>query len=360
MTMEVGRLTTKPGPVVLFGSGESLPDAQSIHDTLLKTITPPIKACILETPAGFEMNSPQVAGRLGDYLKFRLQNYRPEVTVVAARRRGTEFSPDDPAIVEPIFAANYLMMGPGSPSYAVRQLRDSLAWHAVLARHRLGCPVVLASAATIAISDYVLPVYEIYKVGEDLHWNRGLNLFGPNGLSVAFVPHWDNNDGGADLDTSRCFMGKARFALLREMLPADTVVIGIDERTALVLDFATNTGKVLGAGGVTWLDGDEERTFGRRESFPLAALRLADLADRSTGIPEAVWTRAQATTSEPKRSDTAVPADVRELVTRRAEVRANRDWATSDQLRDEITRLGWKVTDTPAGPELVRLPGSEA
>ena len=31
-----------------------------------------------------------------------------------------------------------IFMGPGSPSYAVRQLEDSLTWEYILARHRLG------------------------------------------------------------------------------------------------------------------------------------------------------------------------------------------------------------------------------
>ena len=31
--------------------------------------------------------------------------------------------------------------GPGSPSYTVRQLRDSYAWHALRARHRLGAAI---------------------------------------------------------------------------------------------------------------------------------------------------------------------------------------------------------------------------
>jgi hypothetical protein len=350
-------MATRPGLVVLFGSGESLPDAQPIHDAILRTVTPPVKVCIIETPAGFEMNSPQVAGRLGEYLKVRLQNYRPEITVVAARRRGTAFSPDDPAIVEPLFRANFLMMGPGSPSYAVRQLRDSLTWYACLARHRLGYPIVLASAATVAVSDYALPVYEIYKVGEDLHWKRGLNLFGPNGVSVAFVPHWDNNDGGDELDTSRCFMSRDRFEKLRGLLPSDTVVIGIDERTALVLDFAAGEARVMGAGGVTWQAATGERRFGRRETFPLAELGIGQLTDVATGIPEAVWEKARAATQAPESAIQSPPPDVVAIVTRRAEARANKDWAASDRLREEIAHLGWKIKDTPAGAELLPLTG---
>ena len=156
---------------------------------------------------------------MGEFLQHNLQNYRPEVVTVAARNRATAYSPDDPQIIEPIYSADLVFMGPGSPTYAVRQLHDSLAWYALLARHRLGAAIALASAAVIAISAYALPVYEIYKVGEDLHWKPGLDFFGMYGLPLVFIPHWNNNDGGEELDTSRCFMGQQRFARLVELLP---------------------------------------------------------------------------------------------------------------------------------------------
>ncbi len=79
----------------------------------------------------------------------------------------------------------------------MRQLQASLTWHTILARHRLGASLALASAAAIAAGTFALPVYEIYKVGEDPHWKPGLDLLKPFGLSLAFIPHWDNMEGGA-------------------------------------------------------------------------------------------------------------------------------------------------------------------
>ena len=64
--------------------------------------------------------------------------------MVPARKRGTPFSPDDAEIVTPLLEANVIMMGPGSPTYAVRQLQGSVAWHTVNARHRLGADLVFA------------------------------------------------------------------------------------------------------------------------------------------------------------------------------------------------------------------------
>src|SRR6266704_3482829 len=120
-----------------------------------------------------------------------------------------------------------------------------LAWHAILARHRLGAPLILASAAAIAASAHALPVYEIYKVGEDLGWKTGLNLLGAFGRNVAIVPHWNNHEGGEELDTSHSFMGQDRFERLLELLPPDVDVVGIDEHTALMLDFAADRGVVF-------------------------------------------------------------------------------------------------------------------
>jgi cysteinyl-tRNA synthetase len=46
------------------------------------------------------------------------------------------------------------------------------------------------------------------------------------------------------------------------------------------------------------------------------------------------------------------PAEVERLVAARVEARTRRDFKRSDELRDEIARLGWLVEDTPAGPRL--------
>ena len=49
----------------------------------------------------------------------------------------------------------------------------------------------------------------------------------------------------------------------------------------------------------------------------------------------------------------AAPEQVRELAAQRDHARAQRDFATADRLRDEITALGWEVRDGSAGFELL-------
>jgi hypothetical protein len=200
-----------PGRIALFGSGETSPRLRKVYKYLLDRLPSSPKVALLETPAGFELNSGRVIGRVGEYLNLHLQNFEPQVEIIPARSRGSYYSPNNAKILDPLMKADFIFMGPGSPTYAVRQLQDSLAWQIIMARHCLGGTIALASAATVAVSSLALPVYEIFKVGEDLHWKEGLDFFGLYGLPLVFIPHWNNNDGGEGLDTSRCFMGVSRF-----------------------------------------------------------------------------------------------------------------------------------------------------
>jgi cysteinyl-tRNA synthetase len=52
----------------------------------------------------------------------------------------------------------------------------------------------------------------------------------------------------------------------------------------------------------------------------------------------------------------AVPAAVGELLARRAEARAAKEWKLSDTLRDEILAAGWIVKDTKEGQKLTPAP----
>jgi cysteinyl-tRNA synthetase len=47
-------------------------------------------------------------------------------------------------------------------------------------------------------------------------------------------------------------------------------------------------------------------------------------------------------------------AEQLELLERREQARATKDWAEADRLRDELAAGGWTVRDGPGGPELVR------
>jgi cysteinyl-tRNA synthetase len=52
--------------------------------------------------------------------------------------------------------------------------------------------------------------------------------------------------------------------------------------------------------------------------------------------------------------DGSPDAGARELLERREQARAARDWAEADRIRDELAAQGWQVRDSASGPELVR------
>jgi hypothetical protein len=350
-------MTSRPGPgtIVLFGSGEASPNGRRAWDWAFSRLQAPVTVSVLETPAGFELNSDKVAGRIAEFLRERLQNYQPEVSVIPARRKGSAFSPDDPSILAPVRKSNAVFIGPGSPTYAARQLKDSLAWELVRERHRRGATLVLASAAAIAISAHVLPVYEVFKAGEDVHWKEGLDLFGPLGLKLVFVPHWDNSEGGDELDTSRCFMGRSRFDQLLGLLPFDVTVVGIDEHTALAFDAAEQVCHVIGRGGVTLTRSGGGQRFSAGETFPMSAL-----GDYSSAPWEHDEAEDDECAEEPDAEHGAlhsVPGEeVERLVAEREDARRGRDWARADQIRARILSLGWQVSDTPEGPRVTAAP----
>jgi cyanophycinase-like exopeptidase len=332
----------QPGPIILFGSGESGAHARKVYEWLFGALPEPPQVAILETPAGFEPNSAQVAGRMAAYLERHLLAFQPRVTIVPARQRGSAFSPDDPALAAPIAGASVVLAGAGSPTYAIRQLRDSPVWEALLACHQRGGAVVLSSAAAIAASAQALPVYEIYKVGEELHWREGLNLLGPYGLSLAIVPHWNNGDGGR-VDTRRCYMGQPRFEALQALLDPESTVLALDEHTALLIDIATETCRVMGLGYVTVITAGQTHRFGSGERFSIQSLGPF-VRPPTPPLPE----------SPPAAPVAPLPAQVLRLLDERQAARAHQEWEVADAIRAQIAAMGWRVLDTPEGTQVRR------
>lgn len=340
------------GRIAFLGSGETSLAGGRIFEALARQITDPLRIAVMETTAGFELNSFQVAGKVGEFLKTRLQNYKPIVDIIPARKQGTEFSPDNAEILKPLLQANMIFMGPGSPSYAVRQLQGTLAWDIIRARHRLGATLIFASAATISVGAWALPVYEIYKVGEDIHTKAGLDLFADYGMNVSFVPHWNNAEGGIDLDTSRCFVGIERFDQWRKLLPPENIIIGLDEHSGIIVDFDTKSCDVSGVSSVSVLKQNSMEMYPSGAKFALSELgqlKLPDLAEH--GLRLDAWDMVVNASTV----DVEAPSDeALKLLEQRQAARTRKDFAESDRLRDQIASLGWTVQDGKEGQKLVK------
>jgi hypothetical protein len=244
-------------------------------------------------------------------------------------------------------------MGPGSPTYAIRHLKNTLAWDVIRARHRMGATLVFASAATISIGAHALPVYEIYKVGQDVHAVEGLNLFADFGLHLSFIPHWNNAEGGADLDTSRCFVGMERFDEWCNLVPAENTTLGLDEHTGIIIDFESGICEVNGVSSVSIVRECDPVIHPAGSRFALGELGEIVTPDPiESGIPARAW---EMVSNVPPLDDDKPSDAVVFLAEKRLIARASKDWAESDRLRDEISALGWTVQDGKDGYVLVKI-----
>lgn len=341
------------GRIAFLGSGETSLAGGRIFESLARLIPEPLHVSVLETPAGFELNASIVAARVGDFLKTRLQNYKPTIDLIPARKQGTEFSPNNIEILKPLLRANIIFMGPGSPTYLARQLHGSLAWDIIRARHRLGATLIFSSAATISVGAWVLPVYEIYKVGEDVHAKEGLNFFSDLGMDLSFVPHWNNAEGGTDLDTSRCFVGIERFDQWLKLLPPENILVGLDEHSGIIMDFEKGTCDVHGVSSVSVVKNTSMEMFPAGAKFSLNELGNFNLSDPiEKGIRPEVW---EMVLNASKAIDEETPPDeALKMLEQRKDARARKDFAESDRLRGQIAELGWIVQDGKDGQKLVK------
>ncbi|HEX3721389.1 MAG TPA: cysteinyl-tRNA synthetase, partial [Nitrolancea sp.] len=246
---------------------------QQVHTELMRRLPRPVRVAILETPAGFQPNVTVISSKLRAFFEQHLRNFQPAVSVVAARQRGGIFDPDSTEVIRPLLDAHYIFAGPGSPTYMARHLEGTRTLELLLCRNAEGATLSFASAAAISVGRFVLPVYEIYKVGDDLHWLPGLDLFAPLGLNLTVLPHWNNNEGGSELDTSHCFMGVERFRYLRRLLPAETTMLAIDEHTACILEPDEQSVRVMGAGTVNVISSTGETSFADGDYFGFELLR---------------------------------------------------------------------------------------
>ncbi len=296
----------------------------------------------METPAGFELNSAQVVGRVGEFMASRLQNYKPVIDIVPARKKGSAFSPDDPEVLKPLPVCQPDLHGTRQPDLRHPPIKG----YPGLGHDPRPSPARrsadLCPAATISVGAHALPVYEVYKVGQDMHVVDGLDFFRDFGLHLSFVPHWNNADGGVDLDTSRCFVGMDRFADWCGMVPLENTTVGLDEHTGILLDFEKGVCEVSGVSSVSLVRQCIPEKHPAGATFDLK--ELGDLQIPSPlekNIPGHVWEMV----CNPPPLEELPPESVVDLADKRLQARMNRQWEESDRLRSEIATLGWMVQD---------------
>ena len=266
-------MSAAKGKIVLMGSGELTATMVEVHKELLTGIGESPRAVFLDTPAGFQLNVDLLSQKAVEYF-----NSHVHYPLAVVSYKSGEIT--TPYLAEKAFhtlrEADFVLIGPGSPTYAVGQWQQTPIPDILKKRIEAGGCLVAASAAALTVGRYTLPVYEIYKVGEALHWVEGMDILGRFGLHLVVIPHWNNAEGGTH-DTRFCYMGEPRFRKLESLLAGDISFLGLDEHTACIIDLEREEMRIRGIGRVTLRRGGAETTFKKGESVAIEVLRSGDI-----------------------------------------------------------------------------------
>jgi peptidase E len=288
-------MANSKGTIVLMGSGELTATMVEVHKDLLARFMPSPQAVFLDTPAGFQLNVDQISQKAVEYFRSRVGH---PLSVASFKCLAETSDFQRKRAFHTLREADFILIGPGSPTYALRQWQATPVPEIFTQRIQGGGCLVAASAAALTVGCYTLPVYEIYKVGEEPHWLAGMNLLGHFGFDLVVVPHWNNAEGGTH-DTRFCFMGQHRFESLESLLPKEVAVFGLDEHTACILHLDSEQAEIRGIGRVILRRGGSETIFEKGDRFPLDVLRGRQ--------PAAKW---QSTVPGPRQSESeSEPAD---------------------------------------------------
>ena len=295
-------MSTSPRILTIMGSGETAPTMMKHHRELIARFPGTPKAVVLDTPYGFQENAAELASKAVDY--FRKSVGHPIEIAGLTRLHGQDTLTVEQGLAR-VRQADYVFAGPGSPTYALRQWAGTPVPDIVRGKMRTGGAVTFASAAALTLGRYTVPVYEIYKVGDDPCWLEGLDVLGEIGLNVAVIPHYDNAEGGHH-DTRFCYLGEHRLAMLEEQLPNDAHVIGVDEHTGVILDLDSNTATVIGNSTITVRIKGRSTIHNAGDVISIDALR--DPATGATNIPVQI-TPKDSPQAEPIKESTSLGAD---------------------------------------------------
>lgn len=262
----------KKGIIALMGSGELTSTMVEVHKGLLEGLAERPKAVFIDTPAGFQSNVDQISKKAEEYFRNHVKHHM-SIASYKSKEKTTLYEAEQ--AFQKLRQADFILIGPGSPTYAVRQWKETPIPEILVKRVKEGACLVAASAAALTVGRCTLPVYEIYKVGQDLHWAEGLDILKHFSFDLVVVPHWNNAEGGTH-DTRFCYMGEPRFRHLESLLPDDVSILGLDEHTACLIDLEKEEAVIKGIGCVTLRRQGAEMVFKKGDHFSLDVLRGMD------------------------------------------------------------------------------------
>ena len=356
------------GAIAILGSGETSPNLVPVHMEMISRLQKITNPLIINSPFGFQENADVISDKLKEFFKSSLNLD----THILSYRKPDEFNTVDYfKSLDEINKSNFIFSGPGSPSYAIKVWKNTgfpMSFKKLLQNDG---SIVFSSAAATTLGEYTLPVYEIYKVGEDPYWIEGLDILGAFGIKATVIPHFNNKEGG-NHDTRFCYIGESRFDTLRNKINSN--IIGIDEHTGVVVDGKTNTAEVFGIGMVTLISGEDKEEYiaGETISFDkfrvskknkiipikkskqnykqetnidkVSKLILAD--DLSQGSINKVLSKIKTNLEELEDKTKMIDPLINLIMEIRKSLREDQRFELSDYIRDELEKLDIEINDS--------------
>ena len=347
---------TLPRILAIMGSGETAPTMVTTHRKLTSLLPQPVQAVVLDTPYGFQENAPELASKAQEYFRTSIN---VEIEIAGLVRLHDTHIAADPVQIERglrrVANADYIFAGPGSPTYALRQWSGSPVASIITGKLQTGGIVTFASAAALTLGKATVPVYEVYKVGQDVEGLDGLDILSAIGINAAVIPHYDNAEGG-NHDTRFCYLGQARLEMFETMLDNDTYVLGVDEHTGLVIDIDAQEATVVGNGGVTLRVKSQSFVYSTGSVLPLSLLQdpfqLLDpgASTTSTNAVRASSTESPVQDAHTKSAPSSLEQSLQQASQEFEEAMKNRDaeGAVRAALALEQAMVDWKA-DTLQG-----------
>lgn len=232
-----------PGPVALVGAGEFLP-AMAEFDASLLAMTGRIRPRVAILPTASYPDGEEVFQRWASMGVAHFSALGAEVEPILVRDQPGS---DDPAAAQAVGEADVIYLSGGRPSYLLRMLEESEVGRALIAAHRRGAILAGCSAGAMALAGHAFD-FRVRLLPWPLRWARGLGF--ASGLAV--VPHYDA-------------WPEPFCALLALQAPRGSVVLGIDEETAVL--GRDGTWQVHGRSRVTVWRGRRRERFRAGEAF---------------------------------------------------------------------------------------------
>ena len=308
-----------PRLLTIMGSGETAPTMMKHHRDLIARLPGDPLAVVIDTPYGFQENAPELASRAVDY--FRQSVGHPIEVAGLTRLKNVDVLSVETGLSR-LRRADYVFAGPGSPTYALTQWSGTPVPDIVREKLQRGGAVTIAPAAALTLGRFTVPVYEIYKVGQEPHWLEGLGVLDVIGLDVAVIPHYDNAEGGHH-DTRFCYLGERRLSDLEALLPDGVHVLGVDEHTGVIIDIDADTATVIGNGTITVRVKGRSTVIESGRTIPVDALR--DPTRGVTAVPSKETPAAPTSSPVASTTSTSLADDVS-----RAEAAFDHALATGD------------------------------